>query len=131
MLQEYGEKLPVEGLTVGDNGHAFEQGFVGNGVYAIADGVNYHGATGSFGTVIVGAVNEEGMVEGALTTLEFDGDRIEGGFLFIIEHGLYGFHVACETGNGEQGPGVGGGDVVEAAIFLVGIVEANPAGEVL
>ena len=46
------------------------------------------------------------------------------------EHVAHGIHVAGEACFLEQTPAVAAGDVVKTAVFLIGIIEANPAGEV-
>ena len=71
------------------------------------------------------------MVEGGVSSGEGNGDGVEGGLLFGGEDGLYRLHVSCQTSDGEQGPGVAFGNVLQAAVFLGGFVESYPAGEVV
>src|SRR5206468_2467766 len=65
-----------------------------------------------------------------LALLQLDGRRLlESGELLRRQHRANGLHVAGQAGDGQERPAVAAGDVVQAAVVLRRLVEANPASE--
>ena len=82
------------------------------------------------------AMDGEGVVQHALPGLQPDGHRVEHGQLLGGQDGLDGLQVLeveVEDGEGRAvpGPGVGAGDVLDAAVRLVLLLEGHVDGEVL
>ena len=64
-----------------------------------------------------------------LTLSEFNGHRLELFFLLSCQNTLNRIHVIGQAGDRQQVPTMAAGNVMNAAVFARGIVEANPAGE--
>lgn len=70
------------------------------------------------------------MVERCFAFFQFHRDRVlELTPLFLVQNRVDGGHVACQSGDGQVGPAMATGNVVQASVLAVGIVESNPASE--
>src|SRR6187549_3197915 len=70
------------------------------------------------------------MVERTFSCFQNYRNRLERLPLFVRKNRKNCVHVACQTGYRQIGPEMAAGDVVDAAILLIRIIEANPAGNV-
>src|ERR671915_465714 len=80
--------------------------------------------------VLEGAVDHARVVEGGLARPEFNRHGPELFAQLLTQHGHDRVHVTGESGDGEVGPEVAAGHVVDAAVLKRRVVESGPAGEV-
>lgn len=77
----------------------------------------------------VGAMNEQRMMEGSVSFFKFNRNGLESRALPGTQEFEQPFHVAGKSWFGEQAPAVTAGNILQATIGCIGIIEADPASQ--
>ena len=71
------------------------------------------------------------MMERGLAFLQLNRDgMVKLTPLLLVENRIDGGHVSRESGDGQIGPAMAAGDVMQAAVLAIRVIEADPAGQV-